>query len=152
MPLVIEKTESGGFELHPEEDWVDGQITAIEETDGQWGAGLKFIIVLDGEETADDGYPRETWAFCSQKLSPRSKLYAWAKGLGWDPEDETLDLNDFIDSRVQVMFERYDGHDNDGNSVEKEKITKLRKGKGKAKKQAKRPLKAVDEEYDDSPF
>lgn len=151
MPLVIERTESGGFDLHEPDEWFDGTITAIEETDGQWGAGLKFIIVLDGEETADDGYPRETWAFASQKLSPRSKLYGWAKGLGWDPESETIDLEEFVDARCQVMFEQYEGTDPDGNAVTKEKVVKVRKGKGKAKKAAK-AKKPVEDEADDAPF
>lgn len=151
MPLTLEVQESGGFELHDEAEWLDGTITGVEETnDGQWGPGIKFLIVLDGEETIDDGYPRETWAFCSQKLSPRSKLYGWAKGLGWDPDDGTLDLEEYVDTRCQIMFERYNGTDPDGNSVEKEKVTRLRKGKGKAKK-----LKAVKEEPaddDTAPF
>lgn len=138
MPLQIPVSESEGFELHDADEWYDGTITGVEETDGQWGPGVKFLIVLDGEEAADDGYPRETWAFASQKLSPRSKLYAWAKGLGWDPDDGTLDLEDYVDTRVQCMFEHYNGTDPDGNSIEKEKVVKLRKGKGKAKKAAKK--------------
>jgi hypothetical protein len=150
MPLQIPVSESEGFELHDADEWYDGTITGVEETDGQWGAGIKFLIVLDGEEAADDGYPRETWAFASQKLSPRSKLYQWAKGLGWNPDDGTLDLEEYIDARCQVMFEHYNGTDPDGNSLEKEKVVKLRKGKGKAKKAAKKQKPA--EEYDDSPF
>jgi hypothetical protein len=155
MPLTLSVSESGGFELHDEDEWFDGQITEITETDdGQWGPGLKWIIELDGDTyTTDDGeeVQRETWAFCSQKLSKRSKLYGWVKGLGWDPEDEEVHLPDYIGKRCQVMFERFDGFDRDGNSQEKEKVVKIRAGKGKAK--AKKPLKAVkDEEYDDAPF
>jgi hypothetical protein len=151
MPLTLTVSESGGYELHDADEWLDGTITRIEETtEGQWGPGLKFIIVLDGEEAADDGYPRETWAFASQKLSPRSKLYQWAKGLGWNPDDGTLDLEEYIDARCQVMFEHYNGTDPDGNPIDKEKVVKLRKGKGKAKKAAKKQKPA--EEYDDSPF
>ena len=155
MPLpTLTVSESGGFDLHEEDEWFDGTITNIEETtDGQWGPGLKFIIELDGDTyTLDSGeeVQRETWAFCSQKLSKRSKLYGWAKGLGWDPADETISLEDYVNVRCQVMFERFDGFDRDGNPQEKEKVVKIRAGKGKAPA---KPLKAVkDEEYDDSPF
>jgi len=153
MPLTLTVSESGGFELHEEDEWFDGQITSIEETnDGQWGPGLKWIIELDGDTyQLDDGeeVQRETWAFCSQKLSKRSKLYGWARGLGWDPDDETIDLEDYIGVRCQVMFERFDGFDREGSPQEKEKVVKLRAGKGKPK--AKRPVKAVPEP-DDSPF
>ena len=152
MPLTLTVSESGGFELHEEDEWFDGQITTIEETqDGQWGPGLKWIIELDGDTyTLDDGseVQRETWAFCSQKLSKRSKLYGWARGLGWDPDEETIDLEDYVDTRCQVMFERFDGFDKEGNPVEKEKVTKLRKGKGKAP--AAKKLKAVED--DEAPF
>jgi hypothetical protein len=147
MPLTLHVSESGGFDLHDADEWHDGTILDIEETDGQWGAGLKWIIGLDGE-TADDGSQIETWAFCSQKLSRRSKLFAWAKGLGWDPDSETIDLEEYVNSRVQVMFERYDSTDENGNPIEKEKVVKLRKGKGKAP--AKPKLKPVED--DEAPF
>jgi len=151
MPLTLTVSETGGFELHEPDEWFDGTITAIEETEGQWGDGIKFVVELDGDTyTTDDGteYQRETWAFTSQKLSTRSKLYGWARGLGWDPDDETVDLETYVDFRCQVMFEHYDGHDSDGNPVEKEKVVKLRKGKGKAP--AKKKLRAVDD--DTAPF
>lgn len=147
MPLVLNVTESGGYELHDADEWYDGTITRYEEiTQGQWGPGLKWIIVLDGEETADDGYPRETWAFTSQTLSPRSKLYGWAKALGWDPETGTLDPETLL-GRCQVMFEHYAGYDPDGNPLEKEKVVKIRAGKGEAK-----PVKTKPAEPDDAPF
>lgn len=151
MPLTITATEAGGFDLHPEDEWVDGTIERIEETEGQWGPGLKWIIHLDGD-TADNGDPWETWAFCSQKLSPRSKLYAWLKGLGYDVDaGDTVDLEEFVGTRCQVMFERYDGTDPDGNSIEKEKVVKIRKGKGKKKPAKKKATETVDEP-DDAPF
>jgi hypothetical protein len=152
MPLTITATEAGGFDLHESDEWFDGMVVAIEETEGQWGPGLKWIIELDGELN-DDNTPRETWAFCSQKLSPRSKLYQWLKGL--DPAaipdaGETVDLETFIGERVQVMFERYDGFDQDGNAMEKEKVVKLRKGKAKETRRVGKPAQVVEE--DDAPF
>lgn len=156
MPLTLTVSNSGGFELHEQDEWFDGTITSIEETnDGQWGPGLKWIVEIDGDTyQTDDGqeFQRETWAFCSQKLSRRSKLYGWAKALGWDPDSETIDLEDYIDARCQVMFERYDSADENGNPIEKEKVVKIRRGKEKAKNKSKKPLKVVDKEYDDSPF
>lgn len=156
MPLTIEMTAGGGFDLHEEAEWLDGLLVAIEETDGHYGPGLKWIIELDDDEPADNGDPRETWAFCSQKLSPRSKLYAWAKAI--DPSSlpeagGVLDLEDFIGRRVQVMFERYMG-DVDGEPVEKEKVVKIRAAKKEAAK--KRPTntrtKRRDDEPEDEPF
>lgn len=152
MPLTITATESAGFELHDADEWYDGDLIAIEETEGQWGPGLKWIIELDGE-THDDGNPRETWAFCSQKLSPRSKLYAWLKGLDPSAIPEaggTVDLEQFIGGRVQVMFERYDGYDPDGNPLEKEKVVKLRAGKKQEPHRVGKP--AQQDEPEDHPF
>lgn len=139
MPTVT-ATESGGFDLHEPDEWHDGTVTGIEESnDGQWGPGLKWLIVLDDDEPHDDGAPWETWAFCSQKLSPRSKLYGWLKGI--DPSlipepGGTVDLDDLVGTRIQVMFERVNGHDPDGNPQEKEKVTKIRAGKKADKKKA----------------
>jgi hypothetical protein len=103
---------------------------------------------LDGDTyELDDGteMQRSTWAFCSQKLSKRSKLYGWAKALGWDPDTETIDLEDYVGVRCEAMFERYDGFDNDGNPQEKEKVVKIRAGKGKAKAAPLKAVKAVDD-------
>lgn len=155
MPLTIQASEAGGFDLHEADEWYDGTLVAIEETDGQWGPGLKWIIELDDDEPADNGDPRETWAFCSQKLSPKSKLYGWLKGL--DPSSipeagDTVDLEEFIGSRVQVMFEKYDDYDSDGNPMEKEKVVKVRKGKGKAKKRVGKPAAEQDDAPDEDPF
>lgn len=147
MPLTLTATEAGGFDLHDADEWYPGNIYNIEETDGQWGPGLKWVIHLDGD-TFDDGTQRETWAFCSQKLSPRSKLGKWLKALNdrtVDPGD-IVDLTEYVGNRCQVMFERYDGFDADGNPVEKEKVTKLRKGTGKA------PGKVRTAVDDEAPF
>lgn len=151
MPLQIEATDAKGYELHPEDEWLNGQVVAIEETDGQWGPGLKWIIELDDDEPHDDGSPWETWAFCSQKLSPRSKLYGWLKGLGYSVEPgDTVDLEDVVGKRCQVMFEHVDGYDNDGNPVEREKVTKIRKG---PKKDAtSRKAKKMKDEDLEAPF
>ena len=152
MPLTVTATEAGGFELHEPDEWHRGLVVAIEETDGQWGPGLKWILELDEDEPHDDGNPRETWAFCSQKLSPKSKLYGWLKAL--DPSaipdaGGTVDLEQFIGSRVEVMFEHYEGFDPDGNPLDKEKVVKMRKAKDQ---KSARPRNTKQSAPDEEPF
>lgn len=151
MSLTVTLSESGGFDLHEPEEWLDGLLVAIEETEGTFGPGLKWIIELDDDEPAENGEARETWAFCSQKFSPRSKLYSWIKAIdpGLIPEPgEVLDLEEVIGTRVQVMFERYMG-DIDGEPVEKEKVVKIRAAK-KTKKAAKSRRKVETADSEDS--
>ena len=117
------------YELH-DEDWYPGTIQTIETADGMFGPQLKWIITIDGELN-DDGTSKETWAYCSQKLSPRSKLYAWAGGiLGKGNVPETLNPSIFVGTPVDIFFERYMGETNEGTSIEKEKVTKIRTRKG----------------------
>lgn len=152
MPTVT-ATESAGFDLHEPDEWIDGVINDIEETTGEWGPGLKFIIELDDDDPHDDGSPWETWAFSSQKLNPRSKLYAWLKAIDESliPEPgETVDLEDLVGTRIQVMFERFNSHDPDGNPTEKEKVVKIRAGKKAAK--AKKAAKPKADEDLEAPF
>jgi len=154
MPLKVEMRESAGFDLHEADEWFDGLLVAIEETDGNWGPGLKWIIELDDDEPADNGDARETWAFCSQKLSPRSKLYAWAKGIDPDSIPEAggiLDLEDFVGRRVQVMFEHYKGEDPvEGNTIDKERVVKIRAAKKASAGRGRRTTraKAADDSAD----
>lgn len=154
MPLTVKLRENAGFELHDEEEWLDGLLVAIEETDGNFGPGFKWIIELDDDEPNEAGEARETWAFCSAKFSPRSKLYGWVKAIdpGSIPDtDGTLDLEDFIGRRVQVMFERYrDVDEISGDPIDKEKVVKIRAAKAAEKpKRATRTRRARDE--DDEP-
>lgn len=130
MPLQLTVKESGGFDLHEEGEWYTGTVVDIEDLpDGQYGPGLKFIINLDGE-TFDDGKPRDTWAFCSQNLSPRSKLYKWAKGIlgegNMPAAGQTLDLGQIIGKRVKVMFEHVPGMSPEGDPITKEKVVNIK--------------------------
>lgn len=128
MPLQIPVKESGGFDLHEEDEWYVGTIVDIEELpDGQYGPGLKFIINLDGE-TFDDGKPRDTWAFCSQNLSPRSKLGKWIKGIVGDlpAAGQVFDLGTLIGARVKVMFEHVPGMTADGDPITREKVVAIK--------------------------
>ena len=137
MPLTLEATESEGYELHEEGEWYPGDLASIEETESEWGAGLKWIIHLDGELDPINDEPRETWGFCSQKLSPRSKLYGWLKGFGIQPDPgDHVNLEKLVGGQVQVMFETYNAFDSDGNPVVKEKVVKIRAAKATGKKKS----------------
>tara|TARA_R110000787_G_scaffold117171_10_gene227734 strand:+ start:2668 stop:3108 length:441 start_codon:yes stop_codon:yes gene_type:complete len=120
---ILDVSESSGFELHEADEWYDGHINSIEAGEGTFGPDLKFIIILKGE------IDREVWAFSSQKLSPKSKLYGWAKALGY-PMDTPLNLQNLVGDKVQIMFERYMATDQEGNPLEKEKVVKIREPKG----------------------
>jgi len=123
VPLEIPMVESSGFDLHEPDEWYPGSITRISETDDNgYGPGLKWEMQLDDEEW-------DTWAFSSQKLSIKSKLYQWLAAI--NPEtlpkvDDVVDLADLIGRRVEVMFERVQ---RDG--AEREKVTKIRAEKTK---------------------
>lgn len=130
MPLTVTMKEGGGFDLHEEGEWHPGTLVDIEDLpDGQYGPGLKWIINLDGD-VYDDGKPRDTWAFCSQTLSPRSKLYKWAKGLlgesGMPQAGQTLDLGQLVGKRIKVMFEHIPGMTPEGDPITKEKVVGIK--------------------------
>jgi len=123
VPLEIPMVESSGFDLHEPDEWLPGSITRISETDDNgYGPGLKWEMQLDEEEW-------DTWAFSSQKLSVKSKLYKWLTAI--NPETpptvgDTVDLADLIGRRVEVTFERVQ---RDG--AERETVTKIRAEKTK---------------------
>ena len=122
MPLKIQMSESSGFDLHVADEWLAGIIKGIdEEPDRGFGVGLKWVIQLDNEDW-------DVWAFCSQKLTTRSKLYKWLQGLDPDhvPEkDEIVDLEPYIGRRVQVMFEHYIPEGGTAND-KREKVARIR--------------------------
>lgn len=85
------------IELHKENKFYHGDLKRIIEEDGQYGAQLKWIIVLDddGTYTDDQGieHDRETWTWSSQKLTTheKNKFRQYAKGLlGRDPQKGEL--------------------------------------------------------------
>lgn len=147
MPQVTME-DSGGYTLHEPDEWFPGLITAIEETpDTGYGPGLKWVIQLDDQEEGDF----DKWAFCSQKLSPKSKLYSWLLSLGANPNfGDEVDLDPYVGRRVQVMFETFE---KDGSN--KEKIVKIRNEKGNpelAKKFKEQQAAAKALEPDEAPF
>lgn len=130
--MKVKYRESGDYVMHEPEEWLAGKIIDIEENEGKFGPGLKFILNLDDDEPNEDtGEMPEVWAFTSQILSPKSKLYAYVVAvLGEEaiPEEgDTLDLDEMLGKKVDVFFERYQGIDKEsGKPVEKEKVTKMR--------------------------
>lgn len=125
--------ESSGYDLHEENEFYEGTVVEIQDLpDGQYGPGLKWIINLDGEVDPISQEPRDTWAFCSQTLSPRSKLYKWAKGVlgetAMPAPGEMFDLARLVGVRVKVMFEHVPSMDDEGNPTTKEKVTVIKAG------------------------
>ncbi len=81
------------IELHEESKFYYGDLVSVNPEEGNFGPQLKWTIVLDedGTFTDDQGneYPRETWTWCSQKLTTheKNKFRKYAKGLlGREPE------------------------------------------------------------------
>lgn len=131
MSLTVTMTESAGFELHEEGEWYEGILSSIEEAEDRgFGPGLKWIINIDGETDPINDEPRDTWAFSSQKLSPRSKLYKWAKGVLGEEKmpapGGALDLGSLVGARVRIMFEHVPGTDADGQPVTREKVSGIK--------------------------
>jgi hypothetical protein len=152
MPITVTLKESAGFDLHEPDEWYPGHIVGIEETgDNGFGPGLKWLINLEVDDE-----DRETWAFCSQKFSPKSRLYAWVSGIDSTVIPQpggVLDLESLIGRTVDVMFEHYQGTTPEGQAVTKEKVVKLRSSKSiKAVARAKPQVKAKKEEPAEEPF
>lgn len=119
--------ESAGF-FHEADEWLPATLAKVEEGDDYgYGPTIRLILHVDGDET-DGGEQRETWAMASQKLTPRSKLYGWVKGI--DPAlipetGGTINLAVLEGRRVDVMFEH--GTKEDGTT--RESVAKLRTSK-----------------------
>lgn len=115
--MKLEVTDSG-FEPHDEDRWYAGTLLKIEPDEGQFGPQLKWTLDLD-----EDDDEREQFAWCSQKLSPKSKLFKWIKGLtGRKPTvGEVIDVDQFASMRVACMFEQY--LDGEGNT--RDRVTRI---------------------------
>lgn len=129
MPIPITATQASSF-LHDAGEWYPGTINTIEEIDGEYGPGLKWILELDDDEPYDDGTQPQTWAFSSQTYSTRSKLYKWLSGFNLNIDvGDSFDIETIVGRRVDVMFERTEGFDRDGRPTEKEKVVNIRASK-----------------------
>lgn len=90
------------IELHQENKFFYGTIASIAEEPGNYGVQLKWVIHLDDETYTDDGgveQPRETWTWCSSKLTTheKNKFRKYVKGLlGKEPQKgELFDIDHY---------------------------------------------------------
>jgi hypothetical protein len=124
----------------------DGEYTAVIEgiqlskwEDGNESYGWTFKIknaTLDGDMV--DG-PVRIRSFASALLTPKSKLFKWAKGAGLDVENEDeVDLEEAIGKTVRVSVE---DHETKDGSI----VSKVDKVRPMVKKKAK-PVDEDDEE------
>jgi len=145
MPLELTAAEAT-YELKEPDEWYSGQLVDIETTDHpEFGEGLKWVVEVDGD-SFDDGTPRQTWAYSSQSLHPRSKNASWLKGFDITVAvGETFDFHTLIGRAVDVMFEHYEK--NAGGTGEK--VVKIRSSKTKTASQAVPSAKTVAQPQQD---
>lgn len=137
-----------GFDLHTPDEWLPGELISIEEFPGQYDSpALKWVFQLDDED-------REEWAFSSQKLSPKSKVYRWLAGL--DPNNlpesgQVVDFSKYVGTRVEVMYEQ---EKVDGLLIEKISRVRAEKKQAAIKGQQKKAAAAKAAVYgpDEEPF
>ncbi len=108
--------EPADYRQHEELVWYPGKIVAIEDEDYGHGPALRFVIQFDEED-------RDTYAIATDKLTPKSKLTRWVKGLfGENALNEEIDIDSAIGMRVEAMFEY--GENANGEPDEKVKALK----------------------------
>lgn len=119
MAINVTMRESS-FELYEADEWYPASLAGIEETDDNgFGPGVKWILALDEDPE------REQWAFSSQKLSPKSKLYQWVKAIDealLPDAGGVLNLEQIVGRDVDVMFEHIVGDD----GMTKQRVAKIR--------------------------
>lgn len=102
-------TESAPF---LDEGMYPATVNAIGEEEGQFGPQFKFTWVLDGKfhEKGDKaGQPIDIWDWCSQKLTPKSKLWQIAIGLGVQPVlGQGFDTDDLLGRRANLVIKHVD--------------------------------------------
>lgn len=84
------------------EGWVNARIQGYEEAEGQYGPQIRWTFnlgrVADVNGDVDD---RTLTGYTSQKLSSKSKLWAWAKAAGLDPS-QGVDLDQMVGQLVAI--------------------------------------------------
>lgn len=111
-------------------------VASIEQTDGQYGPQLQWDFRLE------DGSSQRAW--CSQSLTPKSKLFAWAKALLGEVPD-SIDTDDLLGLPCRlsiVMRTREDGSET--NKVDNVLAPKAG--------QKRRPMPEPEEEVAEIPF
>ena len=86
------------------------KIEAIEPENGIYGPQLKFKFVFASLEGFQEGKFLHAW--CSQKFTPKSKLYSWtASILGKIAPDYIFDSDDLLNRDVMVVIGQHMGSD-----------------------------------------
>lgn len=138
--------EDPTYDLHAENRFYPGTLIRVEyEDEGRFGPQIKWIIALDDDDPWIDDHgeeqPRETWFWCSQRLTTheKNKFRQIVKGLtGAEPKTGQLFEEEHYTSqyykenpdadpealtgskepwRVSVMFEH--GKKGDGSPTDK---------------------------------
>ncbi len=107
MGIKIEQTK---YEPIPAGVYM-AQVGNVEQAEGQFGSQLKIRFDLLDPDFSD----RSLTGWTSCKLSPKAKLWAWAKAAIFGgraiPDDYTFDSDDLLDKRVQIVVSTERGSD-----------------------------------------
>ena len=117
----IREYEPADWRFHDEHTWYQASVAGIEDDEFSHGPVVKFILNLD-----EDDEDRDVHAIATDRLTPKSKLTQWTKGLfGEDAisEGKTVDLDDAAGMRVEVMFK----HGTNSAGEPNETVTLLRR-------------------------
>ena len=71
-------------------------VASVVPAEGQFGPQLEWQFQIE------DGTTFKSW--CSQSLSPKSKLYSWARALLGGEVPETLDTDDLIGKPCRISL------------------------------------------------
>lgn len=109
---VITATESTPF---VDEGVYFATVQSVEEqpsTTPGWADQFKFVFTLDGkfyDQGEKAGQPMDMWHYVSQKLTPKSNLWATAVALGVQPVlGQDLDTDQFFGKKAQLVVKHVD--------------------------------------------
>lgn len=114
--------------LYPEDEWHDFVILGITEEEGRYGPTLRWIF-QDPDRVDNDGKPFTKWGWTGVKPGhPNAALTKYLKWLKVDVPADGLDTDTLIGQPVQIMFEHVQKLNDDGLSVWREQILKMKPG------------------------
>lgn len=99
MSLRIQKST---FELHPE-GFFNAKVISLESEDSEYGPRIKMILETD--QVSENGKKLGIWHYCSQKLSPKSKLAETICGIlgrKFDQLDNDFELESLIGRQTRI--------------------------------------------------